>query len=327
MLLRTIEEVKQYGTPNLSLSMLSLAPYIADAEERNVVPFIGQAMYDRLNAAYDGPQDIEAELITRLQRAIAPLALAAYIAENEVNISDSGITRTENETTKTAYNNQIVRLRRSLQDRGLAALDKALESIQNNKSNWDEWTTNEQFALYNSLLVRNGNMMNTYFRNPRPQQLYAACASVMETIERLFIMPDFGESFTALKAKQQANAMAVEEKVLAATLGKAITYLTIFKGANELQLRMDDAGLTVLAPGTDAAQDEQSKRTAATGNAVSALQRQCESIGLEYIDAAKQYLNTKASATLFVEWHTRLQDASPFTPTDINTNLDSIYSL
>jgi hypothetical protein len=332
MLIRTIEDLKKYGAPNLSLSIISINPYIYTAEQDYLIPYISTALYGELNEAITNePSEKQAALIEKLRWALAPLAIYYYTGENEITIGDQGLIRNETEDMKTAYNNQVIRTRTSLLSRGLKALDVALEDIQKNKDNWAAWTGSEQYELYNSLLIRSGNEFKKHYPAVRyPQQFYATAASLMEVVERIYIEKDLGETFTDLKAKKKDNsALTVEEKVFADTIAKSICYYTVAKAITELQVRLDDNGLSVLSSSADKDQGEVSKRQAADGHNVSALQRQCESIGMEYCDFAIDYLNKTASAAVFAKWYANLQAAAntPVTTTNTNESLNGLFSL
>lgn len=331
-LIRTIAQLKQYGAPNTSMSMVSIAPYITLAEQKHIIPAIGEALYNRLDTAMGNtPAGANAAMIEKLQYAVGPFALYYFMGENELNIGDAGLTRTETDHAKSAYNGQILRTRKSLYSRAIASLDLAIAHLQANKSEFSEWTSSEQYTLYNSLLLRSGREFASYYPAVSyPQQFYAAASRVIKVVEDLYILPDIGETFTDLKAKRAANTtLSADEKVLTDTLGTAIAYLAVGRAITELQVRLDDNGISVLTNAIDSDQDETSKRAAASAAQVSSLQRQCDSIGKEYLDATIDYLNKKATAEVFPKWFEARQAAAATTSTtpDINTSLNGIYSM
>ena len=105
--LQTIDDLRHTVKVNASFKFEILEPYLQDAFDRYIVPYLGEALVDRL---YREPltEDI-LTIKTLASRTLGPLAVALASPELGVLIGDSGHTVSRNDKFTVASDQKIAR--------------------------------------------------------------------------------------------------------------------------------------------------------------------------------------------------------------------------
>ena len=293
MLFKTTQEVYALVGNGSTLSFDSFSSSIDAAELRFLLPAIGVQLYRRIEEVYNTPapawQPGEQVLLAKMQAVVAPLAVLLYIPRADVLITDAGVTRLKTEKRESAYKYQLQNARASYQEGGFAALEALVEYLEANAAAWPEWQQSHNRQRYNRLFIRSGSEFAGIYRLCRPQLDFMALAGIMETVEDLFLRPAIGAHLDSLKAKQISGTLSLPEQDLCKTLKKALAYQTIAAGIPQLQVKMDDSGITFSGFG-DSTQDEGSKAIAASANAVAMLTESLSGVADRYMDIARTQL-------------------------------------
>ncbi|MCD7851892.1 MAG: hypothetical protein LUH63_20520 [Parabacteroides sp.] len=125
--IKTIEDLRQTVKVNASLTFEVLVPYLDDAYDKYIVPYLGEALLKRLEDASTAG-DIKVRIM--VSRALGPLAVALASPELGVLIGDSGHTVARNEKYTVASDQKIARSEESMQERGWMNLDKLLGYLE-----------------------------------------------------------------------------------------------------------------------------------------------------------------------------------------------------
>lgn len=134
---KTIGDLRHTVKVNASLKFEILEPYLQDAFDRYIIPYLGESLVKRL---YEEPPTAEFSAVkTFASRALGPLAVALASPELGVLIGDSGHTVTRNDSFTVASDQKIARSEESMQERGWANLDKLLEYMAAHVEEFPEW--------------------------------------------------------------------------------------------------------------------------------------------------------------------------------------------
>lgn len=286
MLFKTTQEVALLAGSGFQLNFPTLSPSLDAAELRYLIPAIGTALYQRINDAYQLPTPAweagEKDLLLRMQKVVAPLAMALHIARVDVAITDSGVTRKEGTTDKTAYKYQLQNARAAFYEAGFVALESLVSFLEANAAAWPEWQDSPTRARYNELFIRSGSEFAQYYRLRRPALDFMALAPVLQTAEKVYLRSAIGAHSAQLKAKQLAGALSAAEKEICENLKSYLAYKTIATAIPQLQLKLDDSGLTFSGFG-DNTTDENSKAIHGSIDAVKMLAGSTAELANEYL--------------------------------------------
>lgn len=329
MLIRDIATLKLFVEPSTKVDFAAFKPSIGTAEDKYIIPCIGADTYELLDGKLDNNavlNDAETALLKHLRNAIAQFGMYLYSFRADVMVSDSGITRQETQSGKTAFKYQLLALRDSYLTAGFDALERALDYLERNSDDFATWEDSAEREEMNSLLIRLGADFNRHYSGIKhPQRTYRAILSDIRNTEELTLLPMFGNTYITLKSRQVSNSLTLLDKELIRYLKTALCNYAFARAITKLQVRIDDGGITILGTGTDQSLNDDSKRIGASKDQVAALIADCEKTAGGYIQLATDFLNANASAVLYPDWFAAMDSGSSHI--DINDSLNGIYSM
>lgn len=135
-LIPDIETLKQVVKINASLPYESIEPYIDDALDIYIEPYIGSAVIDKAKA------NKESDLYKKLLRALGPLTLMLAVNEMGIMFGDSGITVDNVQGKRSpASDAKIAAAKENLCFRGMQALDRLMNYLDENKDEYPEYVS------------------------------------------------------------------------------------------------------------------------------------------------------------------------------------------
>lgn len=301
MLLKNKADLNKYAEANQSLKYETVRPSIDTAETEFLIPVIGRTQYDILDAGWNADpvslNAIQTDLLVKAQKALASYTLYEYTPFAEVQISDAGLRTNRTENNPGAFKYQVENLRNGLLSRAHKYLEEMLEHLEKNIGLYPDWGNSKEFNKYRSLFITTGGEFKEHYPNlEHPRQLYLKLLPSFYLIEELTISPSIGDDFyKSLKAKSvQTNpTFTAYEKELLEFLKKAIAYLTITNGIPQLNVRIDNNGISILNQNTDTSTSA-SKRKSAEDNHLAMLIKNTYEMGQRWLSKAVAYLNENA---------------------------------
>lgn len=142
--IKTIDDLKQTVKVNASLNFTIMVPYLDDAYDKYILPYLGEALVKRLSDNSDRASDLK--LFVLVSRALGPLALSLASPELAVLIGDSGHTVTRNDKFTVASDQKILRAEESMQERGWRNLDQLLEYLNSHIEEYPEWKDSRYYS-------------------------------------------------------------------------------------------------------------------------------------------------------------------------------------
>ena len=135
-LIPDIETLKKVVKINSSLPYESIEPYIEDALDIYVKPYVGQSVIKQALT------DQGSEIYSKLLRALGPLTLMLATNELGVMFGDTGITVSNVQGQRSpASDSKIAASKENLCFRGMQALDRLITYLEENKEDFPEYVT------------------------------------------------------------------------------------------------------------------------------------------------------------------------------------------
>ena len=152
--IKTIDDLRQTVKVKASLTFTVMVPYLDDAYDKYILPYLGEALVKRLSGNSDNTSDLK--LFVLVARALGPLALSLASPELGVLIGDSGHTVTRNDKLTVASDQKIARSEQSMQERGWRNLDQLLEYLTGHLEEYPEWKDSRYYSR-----MATGRYLNT----------------------------------------------------------------------------------------------------------------------------------------------------------------------
>lgn len=332
MLFQDIQTFNNFADSNSGIRWVAIKNSIDHATSKYIVPAIGLTYYEHLLAQIAAtPSAEETKLIEKLRKALASLTLYEYSFITEVQLSDKGLRRGHEDSLPGAFKYQVQEYRKSVIERGFMQLDDALEYLEQmaKDSNAAVWIGSDHFQEYTELFIKNGSdfrkvMSQILF----PRRFYMLLRTNILSIQRLTIRNLITSPLYAvlLEKNQESDPdFTTEEKELLFMLKSAIAHLAIANGASSIISAMDENGIHLLSNSSEST-NAAGKRSASGVPVLNHLIDSHQSSAKNWMDAAIQYLDEKASDSVFPEWFSYKQSLKQTAETPPN-NYNGVYGM
>lgn len=138
-LINTVEQLKETVKVNASLNFNMITPYLADAEDKYLLYYLGEKLLERLKTDMDGGEIDNVKLLTVVRRALGPFALALATYELSIMIGDAGHTVSRNDKYAAASDNKVALSAESMLARGWDNLERVLKYMEEHERLYPEW--------------------------------------------------------------------------------------------------------------------------------------------------------------------------------------------
>jgi hypothetical protein len=292
-LIRTAAEAKSALPRVLSnLSNNALIPDFAAAEIKYLVPLISYSQYDNVNGKINADPveeltEAEAALLPYLRRVSGIYGYLDDIGTDNAKITDNGIRSTESANMPRVYGWQFNELRNTLQQKAFDSVEVLLKFLFENKIDYPSWTSSDEYAVINGLIIKTGTDFDTHYKLWQPMRTFYSLKALIDEIQEDLISPAIGEDLLAYFI--EAENLNDNEKKILKLLKKATAYYTIKKACEHYSVRFDSQGFTIVNGG-----DPENKETAGRSQADIPLfemkMKSCEHDGQTYLAKAKKAL-------------------------------------
>lgn len=186
--IQVTEELQETARVTASFPFRQLIPYMEDAFQRFILPYVGESLHDRLSSLLPGEGDErEREARRLIARALGPIALALASPELGVVIGDSGHLVKRNGDFAAANLDKIERAERSLRDRGFLAVEILIGYLKVRGASLTEWKESDyRQRIARSLWLADGREMTRYVSAAivdHPMQSFYCLVPMVETLQ------------------------------------------------------------------------------------------------------------------------------------------------
>lgn len=313
----TIDQFRQC-VPTLYATSIKNLPDTSSAEERMLLPILGQGLFDMLQAG-EGLSETALKLLELCRKVICPWALLEVVDLLQVSFSDNGLIALETDNARKAYKWESNAAKDALIDRAYRAQESLINLLQKESASFPEWEQSD-YRKTSFPLIRTGAELREQVYVDQPHRSYMILKPLIEEVADLELSTALGEAFLAdLLGKTKAGTLSADEKDLVKLLRKASARFAMAKAAKVMNVRyMPGAGFVVTQSPKDTTLE--GTKTATAADTASFL-REAELSGTAYLNKAIELLNAKASSEIFPIWKNSDKYANPHQP-NLNLNND-----
>ena len=150
-------ELNQFIPVSAALYFESVQSSLEDAWRLFVLPLLGEALAEEIEAYYDDedPTALQLKVLNECQRAVANLAFWYNYDELNIRISDQGMQRQESDGSfKQTYKYQEDQLKTSFKNKGFNALDRVIDLLDKHQKDFPLYEQSPAYASRKSSIVR-----------------------------------------------------------------------------------------------------------------------------------------------------------------------------
>ncbi len=295
-LIKTIQEVRAI-LPHLSrLSNTASLPNVDKSGRKHIVPVIGQALYDTLNAHYNAAP----ATLTSAEQALLPLVqlpLIAFAYLDDIGlihatITDSGIRRASTTEMPAAFRWEVEQLKSTLADYAADGIELLIGYLYDNQADFPAWTDSDAFAQIDGLLIKTAEDFNRQYRLYQPYRTFWLLKAIMTDVEENYLANLLGRDLVAWIKAQEAIPVDTGsgEADIKKLLKKAVAFLTIRHACDQLPIRIDQYGFTISYQSGDTENPAVAGRGAAPASDIEQKKNAAERDGQNYLAKAADLL-------------------------------------
>jgi len=311
-LINDIETVRANGVNVMFINDDSVIADMLGAEERFIVPVLGETLYNDLNDNIADPD--YADLLAKVRRALAPLAYWSDLPNIQSVITDRGAAAFASQNMVSSPRWAFYELRETLADKGCYALERLIQYLFDNKTDLN-WTLPSPFKI----IFLTGDEFYNFFPVYQPHRTFLNFRPIIKQVEDQYIRTSIGDLFFE-ELRDKANPSTEDAKAIA-LIKAAVANLTIKTACEILPVKISANGFTVIL--RDALDKPWQGEQQAEDTQIGLLYKSVERTGNTYASKLKDYLNENASADLFATYFSSSYYQAPVDPTTIvdpNTN-------
>lgn len=280
-LVKDIETVKKYATVNFNTNFNVLQPHIRQAERKHLKPAISKEQLQNLAAGNNTGKKLEVQEL--LEEASVNLALLRYSKTAIISIGNNGLLITTAANAKPAEWWQVRDLQRELYKSGTDAIDEALEIMEENTADFQEWQQSSSYTKFKELFTHTtASFQNWYNINNSRITFLQLRPHIKRTEDKYFKALLGQDTITQIK-----EASSDEEKEALKICQAAQTMLTIAEVADEGLFLLTKNGLMLM---TDEVQGESKQGISTQEREHLKFKKQQD--GNEYLKQLVKLLNT-----------------------------------
>lgn len=296
-LIKTIEEVVRYVSLNTNNDFDKVLPDIEDVEQNIIIPTIGEDFYNEIETAYqdDNLTPEQVKVKNQLQNCVSNFAIAENIDITQVQISDGGIVRREDTSTKTAYRYQKDEVKQYLLRKAWGCIDNLLKFLEENKDDYPTWRDSPEATINKELIINDAVVFSEHYFIEQSRLLYNSLRSIIKITEELDLEEVIGEDLlTEIKDEIRDSSVSADNQLLLDKfIYSTLTHLVVFKALNDRVAVLTEKGVLMFEK--KAVLDSSRTETTPNDMAMDAKKFYAQNIGNRYMEKLRCYLNENAS--------------------------------
>jgi hypothetical protein len=295
-LFKTIDEFIEHVSVNKNATLKAMMPDILLVEREQIKSLLGAEIYTKLHEGYTSGslEGKQLELLKLVQYSLANLAMVSYMALNQVQVSDGGITKSEH----SAYRYQIRELKLNLITKGYNGLESVLEFLEEHKN--DEkikgLSTLGSVIVTKNFFINSAREFTEEYNINGSRLTYLSLQSIIKKVEFNLIEKELGTAlYDELKAQISKSEVSPDNKLLLDKyIRPAVAHFVAAKAIAERSFKF--SGDTISLNLEELVDD--TSRGATTNNDALLMKKieQAYQDGYTFMSKMKDFLNKTASA-------------------------------
>ena len=240
-----------YPDVNQNMAWDELLPYVRQATKLYVLPFIGEALYNKVSEQYlnDSLEDDAIELCEHLQDTIAYYTIYHALPQKAIAIASMGVQQNQGSegSTRNLSLSELKNLKWNVHLNADSFLDRSLLFLETNEDEYfNDWKTSPAYQLKTSILFRHTSELDEFLNIQNSRRAFISLIPYIKRAEQDYLCPIIGE----LLYNKFADKDSIEElKDLKNLCQKFIAAMGMVEAIPNLTLVIEGDGFKVISKG------------------------------------------------------------------------------
>lgn len=248
LLIDNIATLKKHLTVSAAFDFNLVLPYCKRADRKFIIPQIGITQYKTLvDHNYDEDQNTTVDQVKLLfEEAAAHFSLLLAIPFLEIKITNFGVKKTETSNSQNSDWKDVRDLKRYLLQTATEAVDAAMEIMEDNASDFNDWKSSDLFTVFQKNIIRHTKDFQACFDINNNRQTFLSLQPTMNEVEEQYLIPMMGEcTLNFIKEVSADNTVIRVQKLTRLAVGAltvakvALTGKFLFT-ASSMQLKTEE---------------------------------------------------------------------------------------
>lgn len=247
---------QHYPEMNMNMAWASITPYIRQATDEQIIPWIGESMYNAIadmvesNASLD---DVQARFLDLLRDAVAYHSIARALPLKKTTIASMGAVENvaaEATTTSSQWGFRttlwaVTQAADRATDRLLAYMEA---QVKDGNAFFNTWKMDPAFIAGSSDLFRTTSDFQAYFNLNDSRRTFLQLLPIIKQTARRHIVPTISqEQYDQLASQVAANNLSPENSKLIGYVRSALAHWTIYYASDKLVAIPEHGGFRVIS--------------------------------------------------------------------------------
>ncbi len=303
LLLKNTSELKEnFSRLQASATFATFESFIEDAQQKYIVPLIGQETLDALFEWYDTYTDGDSEqdtrnllLLAKVQKALTFYTLFEASISMLLDFGDLGIQEKTNDRTMAARIPIVNSQREQFANNADVAAEALLAFLETNKAWYSFWETSDFRKANIQLFIENGLRLNRYIRMTEPRRFYLNIQPQLSRVEEEDVKAILGEAlYESVKAEMEDGTESAETLALIKVIRPFVAFRSVAEALPEMVVTLSSAGMKVSTASDNMFQSSTGTGITWTKDQLSVMLQKYVSMADSYEAALKKFLNDNA---------------------------------
>jgi hypothetical protein len=253
-LCKTIEEMKsKFGKLNVNASIESFASYLADAEEKYILPLIGQDMYDELVAWYDvvgtPAENVPLQkLHAQVLRALVYYALLESAPTMMLDFGDGGIMEGAPDGQSSARQWTVKGAVEYFSINADTFAESVLQFLEKNKADYETWDDSDSRKAARALFIPNGRAWKDAGADiDQPHRFFLRCYQSVKRTQEINILDIIGQELMDELVEQMKDGNVTgENETLISKILPVVAYYALADAIPTVAFSISSSGIRLL---------------------------------------------------------------------------------
>jgi sulfur relay (sulfurtransferase) DsrC/TusE family protein len=232
-----------------SMADAEIFPYIEDAADKYMIPFISQEYYDELVTQYNGIlTEANEDVITYIRKAAGWYGIYEASPHINMQVASSGMKGNQNDNTAQLRQWEFNLARKSAIQKADLYLDKALAKMEAAPDSYATWKATSAYTVHRQFFITNAADFSTHVNIGESRRTYMKLRPYLQLAESRHIKVAIGETLMdALKTRIKAGTNTADDDALMEYIYPAAAYYTMYMAAPNLKLDISQDGIRMVS--------------------------------------------------------------------------------
>jgi hypothetical protein len=188
-MLITTEQAKEHLKINATMNDSSFEPFIPDAEEKYIKPFLGDDLFEMLQTWQETEDDVTspelAALYPYVVAALSRFTMLLAIPHLNISIGESGFGVISTNNTAPASKERVADFKASLETLAWGNIETMLRFLEENQENYAEWVSSDAYTMEMRNLINSTSLFNSFVDIDRSRLTFHGLRKAMDNVEEI----------------------------------------------------------------------------------------------------------------------------------------------